>query len=214
MPPHPRRVRRFAAAEPAGGRLRRSKLGGVTTVRRGHDTDGGGPHPPRLRPPEHRVSPRAIAHWAIESLLLWGLAFGLALGVAAWAGDADWDGMPGWLSGRVGWLPYIIGAAGLLMVTVAPVWRYRVHRWEVTDDAVYALTGWLVREWRVTPISRVQTVDAVQGPAEQLLGLSTLRVTTASSRGAVNIGGLDKRVAADIAERLAEITQSTAGDAT
>ena len=58
-------------------------------------------------------------------------------------------------------------------------------RWEVTDRAVYTLHGWLVREWRIAPISRVQTVDTQRGPLQQLLGLANVTVTTASARGAV-----------------------------
>ncbi len=60
----------------------------------------------------------------------------------------------------------------------------------------------------------IQTVDAVQGPIEQLLGLATLRVTTASSRGAIDIGGLDKDTAARVAEELTQIAQLIPGDAT
>jgi membrane protein YdbS with pleckstrin-like domain len=60
----------------------------------------------------------------------------------------------------------------------------------------------------------VQTIDAVRGPLEQLLGLSTLRVTTASSYGAIDIGGLDRETAAQLADALTAITQQTPGDAT
>ena len=42
---------------------------------------------------------------------------------------------------------------------VVPMWRYRVHRWEIRPQAVYTRTGWLVQERRIAPISRVQTVD-------------------------------------------------------
>jgi membrane protein YdbS with pleckstrin-like domain len=71
-----------------------------------------------------------------------------------------------------------------------------------------------VREWRVAPLSRVQTVDAVRGPIEQALGLATLRVTTASSSGAISIVGLDKDVAAELAERLTLVVERVPGDAT
>ncbi|MBX6768576.1 MAG: hypothetical protein IRY90_15715, partial [Actinomadura rubrobrunea] len=73
----------------------------MTTVRRTQEPGGGTSHPPRLRPPAHRVARRAIAQWAIESALLWGLASGLAWGVAAWVDGWDgarrWDGLLGWL---------------------------------------------------------------------------------------------------------------------
>jgi membrane protein YdbS with pleckstrin-like domain len=60
----------------------------------------------------------------------------------------------------------------------------------------------------------VQTVDAVRGPLEQVLGLATLRVTTASSAGTISIVGLDRQVAADLAERLTLVVERTPGDAT
>ncbi|MGW2111473.1 PH domain-containing protein, partial [Streptomyces sp. NPDC001948] len=69
-------------------------------------------------------------------------------------------------------------------------------------------------EWRIAPMSRIQTVDTVRGPLEQLYRLATVTVTTASARGAVRIEGLDHETAAGLAERLTRITQVTPGDAT
>ena len=103
---------------------------------------------------------------------------------------------------------------GAIYAAVMPLWRYTVHRWEATDHAVYSRSGWWVREWRAAPISRIQTVDTVRGPYAQLLGLTTLAVTTASAHGAINIVGLDKDTAATAAERLTHITQQTPGDQT
>lgn len=71
-----------------------------------------------------------------------------------------------------------------------------------------------MRVWRVAPLSRVQTVDSVRGPFEQIFGLATLRVTTASSSGAIEINGLDKDVAERVVEQLAAVTERTPGDAT
>lgn len=158
-----------------------------------------------LRPPLNRVEKRAITWWALQSFAFWGVL--VAAGIAA---SIIWEGARPWLL-----LP-IIGLSILLIVgtVLEPFWRYAVHRWETNDEAVYALNGWLVREWRVAPISRIQTVDAVRGPLEQMLGLATLRVTTASSKGEIRIGGLDYRVASEVAERLITITEKTPGDAT
>lgn len=186
----------------------------MTAVRRHQRRDGGQPHPPRLRPPANRVSARAIAHWAIEYLLLWGLAFGLAWGVAAWIGDSGWDGLPRWLAGHVWWLPIAVGAAGLLMVTAAPVWRYRVHRWEVSSDVVYTRTGWFSREWLLVPVSRIQTVDTEQGWIERMLGLATIQVNTASHTGSSEVSGLPVAVATALAEQLAHRAHDLRDDAT
>lgn len=99
-------------------------------------------------------------------------------------------------------------------LTVLPIWWYRVHRWEVTDTAVYVRTGYFWQEWRVAPMSRIQTVDTVRGPLQQAFGLASVTVTTASAKGAVKIEGLEQELAAELAEQLTETTQATPGDAT
>ncbi|MDT0265373.1 PH domain-containing protein [Streptomyces sp. DSM 44915] len=158
-----------------------------------------------LRQPHHRVERRAIALWAARALaLVLPLVGGLALVHWSWSAARPWTG------------PLLVAAAVLLplYVLVMPNWRYRVHRWESTEEAVFAAEGWIVRQWRIAPISRIQTVDTVRGPVEQLLGLATLVVTTASSSGAITIRGLAPATAEAAAERLTEITRRTPGDAT
>ncbi|MDX6740766.1 PH domain-containing protein [Actinocorallia sp. A-T 12471] len=141
----------------------------------------------------------------MRGFLGWGIGL-VVLGVV-WG---VWEAARPWVVG-----PGVVLGVGLVVsVVVQPLWRYRVHRWEITEQATYAVTGWVVREWRVAPTSRVQTVDAVRGPLEQLLGLATLRVTTASSAGAISISGLDKDVAQEAAARLAAVAEITPGDAT
>ena len=143
--------------------------------------------------------------WTLRAVVLYApVLAGLVVIAVVWPSARPWLLPP-----AVIWL---IGA--VLHGLVAPRWRYAVHRWETTDDAVYALTGWYVREWRVAPLSRVQTVDAVRGPFERMLGLATVKVTTASSSGPVTISGLDHEVAADLADRLTAIVEAIPGDAT
>lgn len=161
--------------------------------------------PVALIPPRHRVERRAVAWW-----MLGAVAFPGAPTAAVAVAYAVWEAARPWLVVAL----IVLAVITVVGILVEPFWRYAVHRWEATDDAVYALTGWVVREWRVAPISRIQTVDAVRGPLEQLMGLATLRVTTASSRGAITISGLDSDQATATAERLNVITRRTPGDAT
>ncbi len=79
---------------------------------------------------------------------------------------------------------------------------------------MYVRTGYFWQEWRIAPMSRIQTVDTVRGPLEQVFRLATVTVTTASAKGAITIAGLDHEVAADLARRLTRIAQATPGDAT
>ena len=97
---------------------------------------------------------------------------------------------------------------------VVPLWRYRVHRWEISPQAVYTRTGWLVQERRIAPISRVQTVDTERGPLDRLFGLANVTVTTASSAGAVHIVALDSDVADRVVAQLTDIAALGGEDAT
>jgi membrane protein YdbS with pleckstrin-like domain len=161
---------------------------------------------PPLRPPAHQVSPRAVRWWQLRALLnlLWLVLPQLAV-LIVFSSDA-----PGWL-----WFSTAVTAVlGGLYALLVPPLLYRIHRWEITHEAVYTLSGWLVREWRIAPISRVQTVDTERGPLQQLFKLANLTVTTASARGPVKISGLDEQVATELARSLTETTQATPGDAT
>jgi len=186
----------------------------VTAVSDFSEAGPAGGAPPRLRPPAHRVSPRAIAHWAIDYLLGWGLAFAIALGAAAWADSARPAQLPAWAAERIWWAPLAVGAAGLLTATVAPAWRYRVHRWEVSADVVYTRTGWFSRQWLLVPVSRIQTVDTAQGPVERLLGLATIKINTASHAGSSEVAGLPVEVATHLAGELARRAHDLRDDAT
>lgn len=157
----------------------------------------------RLRPPNHQVDPRAVTWWRLQDAGSWAVLLaggGVALAFAA----------PLWLI----LLEAAVAVAAALDVTVSPRIRYARHRWEVTDQAVYVRDGVFVEDWRVAPLSRVQTVDTQRGPLQQWLGLSTVTVTTASTAGALKIKGLDRNEAADLVARLTAATEATPGDAT
>jgi uncharacterized protein len=102
----------------------------------------------------------------------------------------------------------------VVFVVVVPLWRYRVHRWDIGEQAVYTRTGWIVQERRIAPISRVQTVDTYRGPLDRLFGLANVTVTTASSAGAVRIVALDSDVADRVVAQLTDIAAIGAEDAT
>jgi membrane protein YdbS with pleckstrin-like domain len=112
------------------------------------------------------------------------------------------------------WLGTAVGVVLLAYVLVMPQWRYQVHRWEVTDSAVYTQTGWWTRERRIAPMSRIQTVDYVEGAVSRVFGLASVTVTTASAAGALAIAGLDKARARALTDELTAKADTVAGDAT
>jgi membrane protein YdbS with pleckstrin-like domain len=157
-----------------------------------------------LREPAGRVSSRAPLVWAAGAAIR-GLFLGAALFVASVV--AEMFEMSAWA-----WVAYVVVAVGY--AALMPVYRYRVHRWESTDTAVYTQRGWLSRERRIAPMSRVQTVDLEQGVVSRLLGLADVTVTTASAAGPVRIEGLDRRVAERLVDDLTRRTEAEPGDAT
>lgn len=159
----------------------------------------------QLRDPANNVSPRAIIFWTVRATPGWllllagqGLWFILAPDPVVWR--------------VVALVVTALFAAAHLIVM--PRWRYRVHRWEVTNDAVYTQSGWISQERRIAPLSRVQTVDTERGPLEQLFRLSNVTITTASAAGPLRIYGLDRATADSLVAELTEVTSHSEGDAT
>jgi len=159
---------------------------------------------PGLRVPGNRVSRRAISYWtaraAVSGLVIVAveIAVVLARGLAA----AWWA--------LVAVTAIFVAAHALIM----PLWRYRVHRWEVTQEALYTRAGWFSVHWRIAPISRIQTIDSHRSFGERIFGLANVTATTASAAGPVHIHGLDRAVADRLLDELALATAQAPGDAT
>ncbi|MEU4411083.1 PH domain-containing protein [Streptosporangium sp. NPDC023963] len=159
----------------------------------------------RLRPPRNRLERRAVGWWTVNALLF-------ALPPVVVSGALTLFIPPARFV--FGPATVVMAVLGLAYVLIMPAWRYRVHRWEVTEDAVYTLSGWLWQRWRVAPLSRVQTVDSLRGPVQQMFGLTGITLTTASAAGAIKIKGLDHRLAERLVEELTQVVQRHRGDAT
>ncbi|WP_091558358.1 PH domain-containing protein [Klenkia taihuensis] len=162
-------------------------------------------HPDPARSPAWTPSRNAIGLWAVEgavgTLVLALLVTGLEVFLP----------LPTWLAVL---LPVLVVVEGVVSIGVRPRLRYRVHRWEVTAEAVYTRTGWLSRTWTLVPVSRIQTVDVTRGAVQQLFGLASVAVLTASSQGTVRIPHLDADVAARVADDLAHRAELVRDEAT
>ena len=158
-----------------------------------------------LRAPAHRVSRRAIGYWTLRAALGWLVLIGAQV---VWLIGAESQ-----VRLRVTAL-VVTAVVAVLHLVVMPQWRYRVHRWESTDQAVYTQTGWFTQERRIAPISRIQTVDSEFGVLERLFGLTNVTVTTASAAGPIKIHGLRQEDANRLVAQLTSTTAATPGDAT
>jgi membrane protein YdbS with pleckstrin-like domain len=162
-------------------------------------------HSDPARSPAWTPARNAIGLWAVEgalgTLVLALLVTGLEVLLP----------LPTWLAVL---LPVLVVVEGVVAIGVRPRLRYRVHRWEVTAEAVYTRTGWLSRTWTLVPVSRIQTVDVTRGALQQLFGVASVAVLTASSQGTVRIPHLDAEVAARVADDLAHRAELVRDEAT
>ncbi|MEZ0326527.1 MAG: PH domain-containing protein [Fimbriimonas sp.] len=98
--------------------------------------------------------------------------------------------------------------AGIGVLTIIPaVIKYFTIRYELTDEAFTLTSGLLFRQRRIVPLDRIQNVFLKRNILHQLLGVTTLKIETASGSGAevdLNVVGMAE------AERLIHLLQRTA----
>jgi membrane protein YdbS with pleckstrin-like domain len=93
--------------------------------------------------------------------------------------------------------------------------RYRRWGFTLDDDSLFLVRGVLTRVDTSVPYVRVQHVDTQRGPIERAVGLGSVVVYTAGSRGAdIEIPGLRPERATELRERLRDLAvESEAADA-
>ena len=140
--------------------------------------------------------------------VLWGLwtAVGVAVLTSILTGGIGAAGGPVVLGGLALVVLFGLGA-GLVVL------RYRRWIYQVRGDSLYLERGVLVHRRTHVPYVRIQHVDTSRGPLERWLGLSTLVVYTAGSRGAdVSIPGLEPAEATDLQQRVKRLAIEAEGD--
>ncbi len=167
--------------------------------------------PVALREPINQVSPRAVAFWRVSAALSGGIEAAFLIGAIASTYFID---------GLENVRPWVILIAVVLLAGIIarliwmPPLRFRIHRWEISETAIHTRSGWITREERIAPLSRVQTVDSRQGAVMRRFKLSTITVTTASAAGPIEIACLDEELARQVVADLTEYVGKTDGDAT
>ena len=147
-----------------------------------------------------RVSPRLavlrrglLAAWALVALVVLLVVWRLDVlgGPAAATGALAVLGLAGW-----GW--WLVGRA--------------VARWGYveTDEELAITRGSLYRRLVVVPYGRMQYVDVQAGPLDQLVGLATVQLHTASPGTTATIPGLLPAEAARLRDRLTEMGEAQA----
>jgi membrane protein YdbS with pleckstrin-like domain len=148
------------------------------------------------------LAPGAVSLWRIAGL---GRAALFTAGAAGVEVLAD-------LPLPTGLLTAALAVIALALALAVPPLRYRAWGFDLRDDHVYLQHGVLFRTTSIVPHARIQHVDTRHGPIDRWLGLASLVVFTAGTRGAiVTIPALDQHEAETLRDRLAAL--SGAGDA-
>lgn len=116
-----------------------------------------------------------------------------------------------WLA-RQPWRPAFLSpglasgiAAAVLLVLGFPLpgRRYRAWAYDQREDELIVKHGNLIRQLTVVPFGRVQHIDIAAGPLQRALGLATLVLNTAGTRGAaVKLPGLRPDTAEAIRDHI------------
>lgn len=130
-------------------------------------------------------------HYAIGALVLLVLII---------AGDFAAVRQPWWPKG------WASGAGALVLlgcVLVLPGRRYRSWGYAAGEDELTVKHGLMIRKVTIVPFGRVQHIDVAQGPIQRMLGLATLVLNTAGTRGAaVRLPGLLHPQAEDMRNQI------------
>jgi membrane protein YdbS with pleckstrin-like domain len=116
-------------------------------------------------------------------------------------------------------LPLALIAAGAAILTVLgglhAIAAHRIWRFALDTDSLFLVRGVITRTDTSVPYVRVQHVDTTRGPVERAIGLASVVVYTAGSRGAdITIPGLKPDRATELRERLRDLAgESEATDA-
>lgn len=114
-------------------------------------------------------------------------------------------------------LPLLIPVALVVVLLAVFVFGWlmvgrQVRAWGYAerDDDLYIKHGPMFRELVAVPYGRMQYVDINSGPLEQLYGIATVRLHTASPRTSARIPGLPADEAARLRDRLTDLGESQA----
>jgi len=111
------------------------------------------------------------------------------------------------------WAGPLVGVFVAALGVIHSILLYRTWSYEVREDSLFLDRGVITRVQTVVPYVRVQHIDTSRGPIERAVGLSTLVVYTAGSRGAdVTVPGLTPPEADDLQTRLKLLAIESEGE--
>lgn len=149
------------------------------------------------------LHPRVVTVWRFA-----GLITTVIVTAAAAALEFLILGRAGFTLAFPGFITALAGVTGIALAVLWPPLRYRCWRWDVQPDRVLIQKGVVWRSRSLIPRVRVQHVDTRTSPLQRWLGLASLVIYTAGTRGAdAEIPGLAVEEAEGLREELARLEE-------
>ena len=101
------------------------------------------------------------------------------------------------------WLMLVPAAIALFCLGLVPA-QVRALRYALADTDFVIRRGVFSRSLTLVPYGRIQYVDIYQGPVLRLLGISTIKLSTASAKTDATLSGVPVADAARLRDVLAE----------
>jgi hypothetical protein len=96
-----------------------------------------------------------------------------------------------------------VTAIALVLIILLPGRIYRRWGYDMGDEQLRVLRGFLWRTDTIVPFNRIQHIDVAQGPFQRMFGLSTLIVHTAGTHNSiVTLPGLSTPDAEDMRDTI------------
>ena len=109
----------------------------------------------------------------------------------------------GALCGVISALVLIVDIPALWWLMLVPA-QVRALRYALAETDFVIRRGVIKRSMTLVPYGRIQYVDIYQGPVLRLLGISTIKLSTASAKTDATLGGVPVADAARLRDVLAE----------
>jgi membrane protein YdbS with pleckstrin-like domain len=158
-------------------------------------------HPPELVDEDgwEGISPKhRIDEWL--SITLVYAAFAVAVVVSLWTPEL-FAFVPRWL------LFALVGALWLGSMILVP-FRVRAMKYILRDDDFVFRRGIIFQRQVAVPYGRLQLIDVSRGPVARVLGLSELRLVTASASSGVVIPGIVRDRALSLRDDLVAVAET------
>lgn len=155
--------------------------------------------------PQTKIDKKAINAWRLSALLFGIFWFTPAIGYSIIAVTANkFD--------PIVFLLCVI--PGLILYLLIGLWipHLRWKRWsyEIDEDSIDMLRGFVFKTRTVVPINRVQHVDTNQGPIYRKYGLSSVKISTAATTH--EIPALDDETATEVRNTISRLVRQVKED--